>query len=101
MCHGPDGEGGSFAPPLLQPLKTMDYGTFREILTHGLRGAGQARQQVMRAMGEDPNVMCHLVDIFVYLKARADGVLGRFRPDNHQPKPLIATRQEAACLGLP
>jgi methanol metabolism-related c-type cytochrome len=97
-CHGPNGDGSTFAPPLLTPLKTMDYKTFAEIIVHGLRTIGPTQQRVMRAMGEDRNVMCHLPDIYIYLKARADGALGRSRPDHHEPKPDAATQREAACL---
>lgn len=28
VCHGPDGLGGSFAPGLVQPMKTLSYGDF-------------------------------------------------------------------------
>ena len=98
-CHGPDGEGGSFAPSLLEPLRAMSYGRFRDILASGSRDVGPTRQQVMRAMGEDPNVMCYLDDIYVYLKARSDGALGRGRPQKHEPKPQQATQNETACFG--
>jgi len=97
MCHGPSGEGSMIAPPLLAPLKAMDYAGFQDIVIHGLRTVGPAQQRVMRAMGEDQNVVCYLPDIFVYLKARADGALGQLRPDNHQPKPAAAALNEAAC----
>jgi methanol metabolism-related c-type cytochrome len=99
MCHGPSGEGSTFAPPLLEPMRTMSYGTFRDIIARGLRTIGPTGQRVMRAMGEDRNVMCYLEDIYIYLKARADGALGRPRPEHHQRKPEVATRDEAACLG--
>ena len=33
----------------------------------------------MPALGDNPNVMCYIDDIYVYLKARADGVLPRGR----------------------
>ena len=99
MCHGPDAEGSTFAPSLLAPMQAMDYATFRDLVIHGLRTVGPAQQRVMRAMDQDRNVMCHLPDIYVYLKARADGVLGRRRPDNHQPKSEAAALDEVACLG--
>ena len=98
MCHGPNGEGSTIAPPLLEPLRGMDYATFQDVVARGVRNVGTGRQRVMRAMGDDRNVMCYLQDIYVYLKARADGALGRGRPDKHEPKPDIATQHEAACL---
>lgn len=97
MCHGPSGEGSTIAPPLLVPLKAMDYATFQDIVIHGRQTVGPAQQWVMRAMGEDQNVVCYLPDIFVYLKARSDGALGPLRPDNHQPKPAAAALNEAVC----
>ena len=51
--------------------------TLRE--SHGISGG-----EVFR--GEDPNVMLYVDDIYAYLKARADGVIGRGRPDR-LPKP--------------
>ena len=90
VCHGPDGEGSAIAPSLLEPLRTMGYDEFRDIVVHGLRDAAAGRQQVMRPMGGDPNVMCHLDDIYAYLRSRADGALPRGRPKRHEPKPHAA-----------
>jgi methanol metabolism-related c-type cytochrome len=98
-CHGPDGEGSTYAPALLQPMRTMSYAQFRDIIILGSRTLNTAIQQVMRPMGGDPNVMCYLDDIYVYLKARADGAVGRGRPQKYAPKPEAATRHEAACTG--
>jgi methanol metabolism-related c-type cytochrome len=99
VCHGPDGEGGTFAPSLLPAMRSMGYDEFKAIITQGSRSMGVGQQQVMRPMGDDPNVMCFLDEIYVYLKARADGALGRGRPQRHGPKPAAATQNEAACLG--
>jgi hypothetical protein len=38
----------------------------------------------MPAFGTNPNVMCYLDDIYAYLRARSDGVIGRGRPA-HEP----------------
>jgi methanol metabolism-related c-type cytochrome len=99
MCHGPGGDGSTIAPPLLGPMKTMSYETFNAVVARGFRSLEPGQPRVMRAMAEDPNVMCHLADIFSYLKARADGAIGRERPAQHEPKPDAASRREAACLG--
>jgi methanol metabolism-related c-type cytochrome len=98
VCHGPDGEGSTIAPPLLEPLRTMSHAEFRHVVAHGMRDAAAGRQQVMRPMGGDPNVMCHLDDIYAYLKARADGVLPRGRPNRHEAKPRAALEAERSCL---
>jgi len=80
-CHGQDAMGGSFAPSLVDALKTVDFANFVETVTNG-RQATDATGAVsaMPAFGEDPNVMKHLDDIYRYLKARSDGVLDPGRP---------------------
>ena len=35
VCHGPDGLGSSFAPSLVDSLKTMTYDQFLETVTNG------------------------------------------------------------------
>ena len=44
--------------------------------------------------------MCYLDDIFVYLRARSDGKLGRGRPSKHEDKPESAKKSENACVGF-
>jgi hypothetical protein len=58
-----------------------------------------AVQKKMPSFGTDPNVMCYLDDIYTYLKARSDGVVGRGRPAKHADKPPEATEAENACMG--
>ena len=53
----------------------------------------------MPALGDNPNVMCYIDDIYVYLKARADGALPRGRPAKRAEKPEAATKHEKACFG--
>jgi hypothetical protein len=53
----------------------------------------------MPALGTDPNVMCYIDDIYTYLRARADGKLGRGRPEKHEPKPQSAVDAENSCMG--
>jgi hypothetical protein len=54
---------------------------------------------VMPAMGTNPNVMGYLDDIYAYLRARSDGVIGRGRPE-HEPVTQAAIDQGDACLGF-
>jgi methanol metabolism-related c-type cytochrome len=98
-CHGFDGEGSSFGPRLVDSLKTMPYEKFVEIVTNGKQDVNAAQNLKMPAFGTNPNVICYIDDIYAYLKARADGVLGRGRPEKHAPKPQSAIDAENACMG--
>jgi mono/diheme cytochrome c family protein len=73
-CHGPDGVGSTFGPPLVDRLG--DAAAFRRIVIEGRISATSA----MPAAGADPNVAPYIDDIYAYLQARADGALGRGRP---------------------
>jgi hypothetical protein len=53
----------------------------------------------MPALGDNPNVMCYIDDIFVYLKARALGGLPRGRPGKRADQPVSAKNHEKACFG--
>src|SRR3954469_6656123 len=99
VCHGPDGVGSSFAPALVDSLKTMTYEQFLDTVTNGKTEVNTAVQKKMPAFGTNPNVMCYLDDIYAYLKARSDGVVGRGRPPKHAEKSAEAKEAEAACMG--
>jgi hypothetical protein len=43
--------------------------------------------------------MCFIDDLYAYLRARADGAIGRGRPPKKQPKPEEAKERDAACMG--
>ena len=49
-------------------------------LAGGIQHVDAGSNNVMPAFGTNVNVMCYLDDIYVYLRARADGVLPRGRP---------------------
>lgn len=99
VCHGPDGLGSSFAPALAESMKTMTHDQFFEIVVNGKEEVSQANYRKMPAFGTNLNVMCFIDDIYAYLKARSDGVLGRGRPEKKQPKPAEATERDNACMG--
>ncbi|MFK8252164.1 c-type cytochrome, methanol metabolism-related [Ancylobacter terrae] len=102
VCHGPDGMGSTYAPALANSLKTMTYDQFFEIVVNGKRNVGHGTaDQVMPAFGENLNVMCYLDDIYVYLKARADGALDRTRPSKREDKTKAYTANENQCFGRP
>jgi len=97
-CHGFDGEGSSFGPRLVDVLKTMPHDTFLEIVANGMQDVSTAQTLKMPALSTNPNVMCYIEDIYTYLRARADGALGRGRPAKHEPKPKSAADAENACM---
>lgn len=99
VCHGPDGEGSSYAPALAQSLKTMDYAAFLQVVASGKNDNSGGTQFVMPALGDNKNVMCYVDDIYVYLKARAANAVPRGRPDKHADKPKEASAAENSCLG--
>lgn len=79
-CHGPDGAGSSYAPSLVDSAKHMKQDEFNEIVVNGRTNVNAASENVMPPFGEVEDVVTYLDDIWAYLKARADGVLGRGRP---------------------
>jgi methanol metabolism-related c-type cytochrome len=80
-CHGPDGAGSSYAPDLTDSLKHLSEEQFKEVVVNGRQNVSTSAENVMPAFGEVEDVMLYLDDIYAYLKARSDGVVGRGRPD--------------------
>lgn len=98
-CHGPDGEGSSYAPALANSLKTIGYAEFYGIVVGGRRNLGAGQEKVMPAFADDKNVMCYLNDIYVYLRSRSTDAVPRGRPAKHAPKPEGFTAAEDKCMG--
>ena len=71
VCHGLDGNGSSFAPSLVDKLKSIDRARFDDVVTNGFKG----QVGVMPGWKENPNVMKYLDQLYAYLKARSDGAL--------------------------
>ena len=99
VCHGPDGEGSSYAPSLVNALKTISHEQFVEVVVQGRQGHVAGRPSVMPAFGTNSNVMCYLDDIYVYLRARAEEALPRVRIEKREDKPKSAKEAEQTCLG--
>jgi methanol metabolism-related c-type cytochrome len=99
VCHGPDGEGSSYAPALSSSLRSIDYGAFANAVVNGRQNVNTAQGSVMPAFGTNRNVMCYLEDIFIYLRARANDAVPRGRPQKHEDKPQAVTQAENSCLG--
>src|SRR6266478_3407414 len=104
-CHGQDATGSTFAPSLVDALKTLSHDDFENIVVNGgvvngrPIGYGTTNVFVMPALGTNANVMCFLDDIYAYLKGRSDRVIGRGRP-KHEPVTQAVKDQEDACLGF-
>jgi methanol metabolism-related c-type cytochrome len=99
VCHGPDGEGSTYAPGLKNSAKTMSYGDFLGVVASGRTNVSTSQGNVMPAFGDNPNVACYMDDLYVYLRARASDAVGRARPAKHEDKPPAAQQAEDACMG--
>ena len=104
-CHGVDGTGTSVAPNLVSAVGSMSSRDFStKVLTRyrlvvgfddmaaddrtALRAAfmeqvmrRESGELIMPAWGDNPNVQPHVLDLYAYLRARADGALGTGRPE--------------------
>jgi methanol metabolism-related c-type cytochrome len=99
VCHGPDGEGSTYAPGLKNSAKTMSYGDFLGVVASGRTNVSTSQGNVMPAFGDNPNVACYMDDLYVYLRARASDAVGRARPAKHEDKPPDEQQAEDACMG--
>lgn len=100
VCHGPEGLGSTYAPALTDSLTRMEYSDFIGVVASGrIQHLPGGQESVMPALGDNKNVMCYIDDIYVYLKARSDGALGRGRPKGRDDKPPEARDFEKACFG--
>lgn len=104
-CHGVDATGTDIAPNLVSAVKSMTSREFStKVLTRyrlvfgsdeitgddqtALRAAfmeqvmrRESGELIMPAWGDNPNIQPHVLDLYAYLKARADGALGPGRPE--------------------
>lgn len=99
VCHGPEGEGSSYAPALKNSAVTMDYYDFVDVVVNGRKKVNASENSVMPSFGNNPNVMCYLDDIYVYLKARGMDAVPRGRPAKKEDKSDAISEAENACLG--
>lgn len=99
VCHGPEGEGSTYAPALKKSVMTMDYYDFVDVVTNGRKKISASENSVMPAFGTNPNVMCYLNDIYVYLRARGTDAVARGRPHKKETKSDVIRADEKACLG--
>ena len=99
VCHGPNGDGSSYAPALVDSLKTLSYSDFVNVVTNGRKHVDAANDKVMPSFASNVNVMCYLDDIYVYL-ARSDNAIPGGRPPSHEDKPEAAKQAETSCTGI-
>jgi len=100
VCHGPNGDGSSYAPALASSLKTLSYVDFNNIVTNGRKDVNAANDKVMPAFATNANVMCYLDDIYTCICARANDAIPGGRPPKHEDKPEAAKEAEASCTGI-
>ena len=98
VCHGPDGEGSTYAPALKDSLKRLDYAEFVGIVVGGRRNVTSSTENVMPAFGDNKNVMCYIDDLYTYLRARSTEAIPRGRPPGRVDKTAEDTAAEKACL---
>jgi hypothetical protein len=60
----------------------MNYPDFANVIVNGRKNVNTAQESVMPSFGTNPNVMCYIEDIFVYLRARANDAVPRGRPQS-------------------
>ena len=99
VCHGPDGMGSTYAPGLADSVKTMSYGDFVGVVASGRKNVSSSQENVMPALGDNPNVACYMDDLYIYLRARANDAVGRVRPAKKEDKPDAYTEAENSCMG--
>ena len=99
VCHGPDGEGSTYAPALKNSLKTITYPEFLSIVATGRQNVSTSQENVMPSFGQNKNVVCYLDDIYTYLRARANEAIPRGRPAKHEEKTPEAKKVENECMG--
>ncbi len=98
VCHGPDGEGSSYAPAIKNSAVDLDYYDFLEIVASGKMESKGGTEFVMPTFGANRNVMCYLDDIYVYLKARGSDAIPRGRPRQKEPKSDAIRADQKECL---
>ncbi len=100
VCHGPNAKGSTYAPALSDSMKTMTYEKFLQVVSGGQKEIWGGTNSIMPALGDNPNVMCYIDDLYVYLRARATETLppGRLSADQRAEKPKEAVEAEASCI---
>jgi methanol metabolism-related c-type cytochrome len=99
VCHGPEAQGSTYAPALVDSVKEIDYGKFLGIVASGQQNIRFQGNSIMPALGDNKNVMCYVDDIYIYVKALSDGAIPRGRPGGRVDKTAVQGENEKACIG--
>lgn len=99
QCHGPDALGSSYAPSLVDALKSLSTSEAEAIIIAGMSNVSASQDLVMPHFGNNKNVICYMQPIYVYLRARSDGAIGRGRPERHEPQPKDWDEKINRCFG--
>lgn len=94
VCHGPDGEGSTYAPALKDSVLRMDYYDFMQVVASGK----QSSNSVMPAFATNKNVWCYIDDIYTYLVAHGTEAIPRGRPGQRADKPEEYAELEDSCM---
>jgi hypothetical protein len=84
---------------LKDSLQKLSYGDFVATVAGGRVNVTTSQNNVMPSFGNNPNVMCYLDDIYVYLRSRSDGALARVRPEKKEDKAKAYAKAEDSCMG--
>lgn len=98
VCHGPNGEGSTYAPALKNSLQTLNYAEFYGIVVGGRIAKVAGNESVMPAFADNKNAMCYIDDIYIYLRARSTEAVDRGRPEKKEEKPASFAETEAKCM---
>ncbi|MBI1867509.1 MAG: c-type cytochrome, methanol metabolism-related [Methylocystis sp.] len=98
VCHGPNGEGSTYAPALKDSVKRFNYAEFVGIVVGGRQNKVAGNESVMPAFAENKNAMCYMDDLYIYLRARSTGAVDRGRPEKKEEKPAAFSEAEAKCM---
>lgn len=98
QCHGPDALGSSYAPSLVDALKSLNTSDVKSVIIGGKKNINSSQELVIPAFGVNKNVMCYIDAIYIYLRARSDGAVGRGWPDKFTPRPADYEKKLNSCL---
>jgi methanol metabolism-related c-type cytochrome len=99
QCHGPDALGSSYAPSLVNALRSLNTAEAKGIIIGGKQNVSSSQVLVMPPFGPNRNVMCYIDAIYIYLRARSDGALGRGWPDKFEARAAGYEKSVNSCLG--